>query len=267
MPATKIPLSSGGVVPRDLDARQWDRWAREQSTHFIRSGQTAYDTGNGVWFGDDNGTIKFSVGNSAGNKVTWNGTDLTIAGNLVLGSANHVRSGQTAYDTGTGFWLGNDGGTPKVSIGNSAGNKLTWNGSSLSITGSLSFTNAVQTFTPTWSGFSSAPSGDLNYIDFGAYVVLWTRTALTGTSNATSMAITNLPSAIEPASGFQVLLCKVVNNPGVIYNGSVALQAGTNTLSFAMDEVSGSNITSNSLGFTNSGSKGLAAGWIIIYAK
>jgi hypothetical protein len=59
------------------------------------------------------------------------------AGTIVLPSGGLVRSGQTAYDTGTGWWIGNDGGTPKLSIGNSAGNKLIWDGSALSIVGLL----------------------------------------------------------------------------------------------------------------------------------
>jgi len=60
------------------------------------------------------------------------------AGTLTLPSGGHVKSGQTAYDSGTGFWLGNDSGTPKFSIGNSGGDKLIWSGSALTITGAIS---------------------------------------------------------------------------------------------------------------------------------
>ena len=59
---------------------------------------------------------------------------------LSLKDQPHYRAGQTAYDTGTGFWLGVDSSTARFSIGNSAGDKLTWNGSALSITGTLSAT-------------------------------------------------------------------------------------------------------------------------------
>ncbi len=59
------------------------------------------------------------------------------AGNITLPSGGFIRSGQTAYDTGTGFYLGNDSGTPKFSIGNSAADKLTWDGSTLAITGNI----------------------------------------------------------------------------------------------------------------------------------
>lgn len=61
--------------------------------------------------------------------------DLT-AGTITLPSGGHVKSGQTAYDTGTGFWLGNDGST-KFSIGDSAADKLLWTGTTLEITGNI----------------------------------------------------------------------------------------------------------------------------------
>jgi hypothetical protein len=129
---------------RPPDARAWEKFVQAFNAQeveylvidedgFVRSGQTAYDTGTGFWIGNDGGTPRVSIGNSAGNKVTWDGTTLTIAGNVVLGSGNFLRSGQTAYNTGTGFWIGNDSGTPRFSIGNSAGARLTWDGTTLSI--------------------------------------------------------------------------------------------------------------------------------------
>lgn len=65
------------------------------------------------------------------------------AGTIVMPSGGFIRSGQTAYDTGTGFYIGNDVGTPRLSLGNSAGNKLTWDGSTLAITGSITTTSAT----------------------------------------------------------------------------------------------------------------------------
>lgn len=65
------------------------------------------------------------------------------AGTIVIPSGGFIRSGQTAFDTGTGFYIGNDSSTPKLSLGNSAGNKITWNGTSLSITGSITSTDGT----------------------------------------------------------------------------------------------------------------------------
>lgn len=79
-----------------------------------------------------------------------------IAGTVVLPSSGYVRSGQTAFNTGTGFFLGNDSGTPKFSIGNPSGNRLTWDGTTLTVVGQVT---DVQTFNAdgTWTkpGFGS----------------------------------------------------------------------------------------------------------------
>lgn len=67
---------------------------------------------------------------------------LRIAGNTLLGSLSistggYINSGQTAYDTGIGFWLEYNSGTPRFSIGDTSANKLTWDGSTLTVRGTL----------------------------------------------------------------------------------------------------------------------------------
>ncbi len=62
---------------------------------------------------------------------------LTVDESLTMNAAGHIKGGQTDYDTGTGYWLGYTGAAYKFSIGNDAGDKLTWDGSSLNITGNL----------------------------------------------------------------------------------------------------------------------------------
>ena len=61
-----------------------------------------------------------------------------IAGNMTLDAAGFIRGGQTAYNTGTGFWLGYSGAAYRFSLGVSNGNRLTWDGSALSIVGNIS---------------------------------------------------------------------------------------------------------------------------------
>ena len=53
-------------------------------------------------------------------------------------TADHIGAGQTAYDTGIGWWLEYNAGTPRFSIGNPAGNKMLWDGSALTVTGTIS---------------------------------------------------------------------------------------------------------------------------------
>lgn len=113
------------------------RWDRDQATllvegtirvtggfiadagGFIRSGQTAFDTGTGFFLGaSDSGTPLFSVGSSDGKKITWNGTTLTIKGDLVFDSYN--------------YWY--PGGNFRVG---SSSHYLYWDGSSLTVEGKL----------------------------------------------------------------------------------------------------------------------------------
>ena len=42
---------------------------------------------------------------------------LTVSGGLNVSTSGNIHSGQTAYDTGTGYWLEYNGGTPRLSIG------------------------------------------------------------------------------------------------------------------------------------------------------
>jgi hypothetical protein len=94
----------------------------------IKVGQSDYNVGTGFWLGLDDGVPKLSLGVSTGDKLTWDGDSLDITGNLTattgtiggftinsttitggdvtLDSTGNVRAGQTAYDTGTGFWIG-----------------------------------------------------------------------------------------------------------------------------------------------------------------
>lgn len=99
--------------------------------------------------GEQIGAVSIVTGNMAANSIT--ATEINVsnlaainanmgsitAGDIVLPSGGFIRSGQTAFDTGTGFYIANDSGTPKFSFGDSSANKITWDGSSLVIVGDL----------------------------------------------------------------------------------------------------------------------------------
>ena len=63
------------------------------------------------------------------------GTTIT-GGGITLSSGGNIKGGQTAFNTGTGFFLGYTGGAYKFSIGSSSKN-LAWDGSDLILTGSV----------------------------------------------------------------------------------------------------------------------------------
>ena len=56
------------------------------------------------------------------------------AGNITLDSSGFIRGGQTAYNTGSGFWMGYNSAAYKFSIGSST-NYMTWDGTNLTVNG------------------------------------------------------------------------------------------------------------------------------------
>lgn len=66
------------------------------------------------------------------------------AGNMTVDTSGYIRGGQTAYNTGTGWWLGYDTSAYKFSIGNPSAQSMTWDGTNLSINGSI---NPYKSFT------------------------------------------------------------------------------------------------------------------------
>jgi len=77
--------------------------------------------------------------------VAVNTGSLTVDGTLTIGSAGQIMGGQTAYATGTGFFLGYSSTTYKFSIGSST-QSLQWDGSNLTVTGNF-YGNGAAEFT------------------------------------------------------------------------------------------------------------------------
>ena len=85
----------------------------------------------------------------AQNKSQNFDTNRDISLGINVGTSGHIRGGQTGWNTGSsGFFLGYSSGY-KFSIGNPSGNRLTWNGSTLFIQGSLRIAGSSTTLTET----------------------------------------------------------------------------------------------------------------------
>lgn len=65
------------------------------------------------------------------------------AGTITLNSTGHIKSGQTDYNTGIGFFLGIHSSTSKFSIGDPSGDHMLWTGTELVLNGQ-SVTNVVE---------------------------------------------------------------------------------------------------------------------------
>lgn len=105
-------------------------------------------TGEAKYMVMNDNQYNIDAANIVANSITANelSTSITYAGSIVVDTAGNIRSGQTAFNTGTGWFIGNDSGTAKLSIGTPTGNHVTWDGSNLEVVGDVV---DVQTFTST----------------------------------------------------------------------------------------------------------------------
>lgn len=120
----------------------------------------------------------------------------------------------------------------------------------------------VGSFTPTWTGFSAAPTGEIFYTRIGNIVALkMDLVNNTGTSNTTAMTFTNLPVILRPSTApNSTATCVVVDN-GAEAVGTFGFGVAAGTVFFAKGTAPPS-----ASGFTNSGSKGLPAGSMLVYS-
>lgn len=117
----------------DIEAR----WAIGNLNGLYGYGATTYGTA----FGDPSATNitldatnGFRIRNGTTNKLTADTSgNLSIVGDLSVGTSGVIRSGATAYGTGTGYWLDYNGGTPRFRVGTTSANRVTWDGTDLTV--------------------------------------------------------------------------------------------------------------------------------------
>lgn len=105
------------------------------------------------------GVIVANTGKIGGVTNYWNITSGSIE---AVGSGNvEIKAGQSAYNTGTGFWLGMDSGTPKFSLGNvAAGKYITWDGTDLKVVGGVEISSIDIPDATTANSFHTDSSGN-----------------------------------------------------------------------------------------------------------
>jgi hypothetical protein len=74
-----------------------------------------------------NGTTDKLTADTSGN--------LSLVGDFAMSTSGVFRAGATAINTGTGWWLDYNAGTPRFRVGNPSGAKLQWDGSALTAAG------------------------------------------------------------------------------------------------------------------------------------
>lgn len=169
------------------------------------------------------GTIFATTGQIGGFDI---GATTITGGGITLDSAGAIYAGQTAYDTGIGFWLGVNNGVAEMSIGNSSGNKMTWDGSVLEIIGRL---NAISSQIST--SFESSSRFQSSFVGSGAATFSSNGVFLqSGTANpgAASLIWNAMPTNVFQGSpGFSTALDITTGNAFAIFCGLGNMTATT----------------------------------------
>jgi hypothetical protein len=101
-----------------------------------------------IWAGDATGAdAPFSVTQAgalrsiAGTIGGWTiGANTLVGGSVTLDAANGIiRAGATSYAVGTGWILDRNAGTPRFRVGTTAGDRMQWDGSALTVVGRFEF--------------------------------------------------------------------------------------------------------------------------------
>lgn len=125
-------LGAGGAgVTNWTELAGWHTAPANAAYASFRFGTNATASAVGAWWVDN---VRFVV--DASRSSIEQGVTIA-AGGLTLSAGGNIKGGQTSFDTGTGFFLGYQSGSYVFSIGNSGGNKLTFDGANLKITGHI----------------------------------------------------------------------------------------------------------------------------------
>ena len=134
------------------------------------------------------------------------------------------------------------------------------NATEVAVTSSGTFTGTLST------GFAVAPTGTVNYRKINNVVTLWINSAIGGTSNGTGLEMTGLPAGIRPTTAKTVPTAALEDNSNFQCCGEVdIINSGKLTFRISRTDLTANFVRNSASGFTNSGGKGLAAGWTITY--
>lgn len=228
-----------------------------------------------------NVAYKFALTDSAGNTIPgWpidnivNSQLITLYGGVDTGAANayvlNFTANFTAYadgiiiywipsNTNSGASTINVNGLGVVNIINPDGSALSGGQIVANIPAQILFkggsfelitpaTSALNTFTPTWSGFSVNPNNSVTYRKTGNMVAL--SLLGNGTSNATSVQLSGLPSVIRSSILQQLVPCLgMVDGGAVVTTTGVAQISAAGVINFFKDPT----LTNN---WNNAGTKG-----------
>jgi hypothetical protein len=179
---------------------------------------------------------------------------------LVISTGGNLRSGQTAFDTGTGYFLEYNGGNPRFSFGSSSGEKMTWDVSGAELDLTQTETGSFTATTYAWSGGSQTKT--IYYVRQGRLVTLYVTSALRYVGNGNDFYMVGIPAAIRPTVTQDVLGSTYENN-----NTSLNIAAGRITSAGRIDFYryypGGNELTD--VAWTSSQYRGFTSAWRFSY--
>jgi hypothetical protein len=120
----------------------------------------------------NNDTISINTGfanTTTGQAVATSGIEAgttVTQGGITMNQGGSIKGGQSAYNSGTGFFLGYDTNAYKFSIGNAGNNSLAFDGTNLAVTGAITATSG--TFTGTVNASAGEFTGSVSIGSTGA---------------------------------------------------------------------------------------------------
>ena len=235
----------------------------------FRTGTTVDEVALAATTLDFNGAADFSTSISVSGHVNASGSGAarlslqdtaapTNEGRWVVRSASGQLQFQTYTDAG-GF------GASALIINRTGTNvdSFAITADSVTVNGDPVLTGNSGTFSPSWTGFSSAPTQNIRYsVVHGVSACLSMGGATNqGTSNSTAFTLSGIPAAARPATFAVRTACRLTNS-GSTVNGMCRVTTGGG-ITFGVD-----NLTSPNGGndWTGSGTKGLAGSdWMLCY--
>ena len=190
------------------------------------------------------------------------GATAAITGTASVGGANVTAN---AVPT-NGLYL-KAAGTPAVSAGSTETAEFPTTGSKVYEPnfGAAALRNVATyetgSFTGTLTGVSGTVTGTVNYTRVGNIVYINVPNPITGTSNAITMTLTGLPSAINPASAVGAASGYHATDNNIGKWATVIV--GSNKFTFGLWVVTGTYVGDDPNGWTSSGTKGIPSGsWV-----
>lgn len=238
--------SSIGVYITPLAVANYDKILID-SNIFVSDRPTPLTGMTAIKIGAEQNFVVVTNNTIGGPQGSTNYFDIGIANDANDGAINTIIQNNSIYAVTTAVALGSN------ALNNTVGPNIIQNGTPLKLSpytesGLKYYANG--TFTMSLSDMTGATSGTVNWVAQGGIVTLTITSAITGTSNATTMTGSGLPEYLRPSAS-QKVSCLVEDN-GTVYSAVCLVYTaagGGGNIEFYKDVNSGV--------FTNSGTKGL----------